>query len=55
MSGCFIAAVHAHAGVVPSWSPARTQAGDWLAIYYICGLLLLFGGIGIIRVLIGRR
>jgi len=43
----------AHAGVVPSWSPAQTQAGDWLAIYYICGLLIIFSGVGIYRFLRG--
>ncbi|NLE91538.1 MAG: hypothetical protein GX598_03205 [Elusimicrobia bacterium] len=34
----------AHAGVVPSWSPAQTQTGDWLAIYYLLTLI----GIGLV-------
>lgn len=47
----FLTEIPAHAGVVPSWSPEQTKAGDWLAIYYICALLFLGGGIGIFRFL----
>jgi len=46
-----LSAKPAHAEMVPSWSPALTQAGDWLAIYYICGLLFVFSGIGLVRFL----
>jgi uncharacterized BrkB/YihY/UPF0761 family membrane protein len=48
----FITRTPAHAAeIVPSWSPERTKAGDWLAIYYIFGLLLFGGVVGIFRFL----